>query len=157
MNVKRFCRYMVEYYDRTRGAGHTYTAINGVTPKSIFVGITYVRARALVKDRATPMSVSTIANGGLWGRKAPIVFDNHSLRYIFDMVANDEDREIGALRKAVDEQNEVIESYVEQYAHMSRRFLELRISQEWYAHQYSKVPKWLRWLFGIEDKRRGGW
>lgn len=151
MNIYNLCRSIVKYYDSTRAVGHTKATL-GDSRDALFVGVTREHARNLVGDSgAIPASIAEIENGLLVGYGSrPILFDNHTLRYIFDHIASGSiAREMEFLRKSIHDQQLDLDA-------LNDSLTLAQYNAAWYAVEYGKVPRWLRWVLRMKHVQKGG-
>lgn len=104
MKIKQILKEFCDYFQRTRGVGHTHLMLYGVknTEKIIgVVGYNLAFAKMLCNGykNTCPISIQTLTH--LRGRKIPLAFDNITLDFLFmkayDTIDNQE-KEIKELK-----------------------------------------------------------
>ena len=90
--LERFCLELHAYYERTRGAGHTQAMLNGALNNErvpiVIVshgaqGDTFTRGYGAKEA----IGVGAVVNGGLRGRRDPVLVDNYVLMEVLGQVA----------------------------------------------------------------------
>ena len=101
MSTYKVAKEIAEYYDSTRGVGHTSVIFNGASRNRCIVLMHTERAAqsAISLNRGQPnafiVSMGRLENGGLRGNRLPMILDNATTHVVLSGLVS----EIDALRE----------------------------------------------------------
>jgi ribosomal protein L25 (general stress protein Ctc) len=88
MEIKNILKFFVDYYNESRGRGHTSAMLYGALSKgATIIFSSKEMSKAITHGYPNVLSLSDI-DIGLKGAKKAIVFDNYTLQIIFSQAYN---------------------------------------------------------------------